>query len=300
MSSKHFCRLSFGLGLLTILLTYLCVSPTFAQSEKLGGVTFTPPKGWKKTAKENIVTYSQINETTGKYCVITLYGETPGTGSSKDDFTREWNNLVVKPLGAAANPETETELVEGWTAIAGGAAVDFQGIRSIAFLTVLSGGGKTVSILGLFNDESYLPNLVAFNSSIGIAQTSVAATPTSTPDSPPRSAATTSAAMNVNALAKEFQDNEVRANQMWIGKRVRVNGIVNTIQIVADGSIQLTFKTSITNNNMARCHFNKSQSSGVATLTAHVEGTVEGTVRGLGGGFDNSKTFFLLEDCVVP
>ena len=44
------------------------------------------------------------------------------------------------------------------------------------------------------------------------------------------------APMHVAALVKEFETNEVRANQQWVGKRVRVYGTVNTIEIGKDGS----------------------------------------------------------------
>ena len=108
------------------------------------------------------------------------------------------------------------------------------------------------------------------------------------------------APMHVAALVKEFETNEVRANQQWVGKRVRVHGTVNTIEIGKDGNIVLTFKSSISTYNNGRCFFNKSQSSHVAALNAHEEATVEGTVRGLGGGFDNSKAFLLLENCIIP
>ncbi len=108
------------------------------------------------------------------------------------------------------------------------------------------------------------------------------------------------AATHVASLVKEFETNEVRANQTWVGKRVRVYGTVNTIEIGKDGNIVLTFKSSISTYNNGRCFFNKSQSSRVAALNAHEEATVEGTVRGLGGGFDNSKAFLLLENCIVP
>lgn len=40
--------------------------------------------------------------------------------------------------------------------------------------------------------------------------------------------------------------------------------------------------------------------SRVGAINAHEQATVEGTVRSLGGGFDNSKAYFLLEDCTVP
>jgi len=290
----------FTWALSTLIGIGLLLAPdALSQTEKLGVVKYTPPKGFAKSVKENVVGFSEIDEKTGKFCIITLYGATPGTGKAKSDFAREWNHLVVTTLGAPADPKTETDNSDGWTATAGGSVIDFQGSKAFAFLTVLSETTSTVSILGVFNDESYLPKLVAFSSTLDIEKQSVAANPPQARQEPPARQAAT-ATMNVNALAREFQDNEVRANQTWIGKRVRVNGIVNSIQIVKDGNIELTFKTSITNYNMAKCHFNKSQSAAVATLTAHTEGTVEGTVRGLGGGFDNSKTFFVLENCTVP
>lgn len=161
----------------------LLIPPSaFCQAEKLGIVSYTSPKGWTKTPKENIVVFSELNEKTGVFCAITLYGATPGTGDPKSDFTREWNNLVVKPFKADANPKTETEVADGWTTIAGGGAVDFQGGKALALLTVYSGFGKTVSVLGILNDESYLPQLTAFVSGMdmdkAVAATTSAATST--------------------------------------------------------------------------------------------------------------------------
>jgi hypothetical protein len=106
--------------------------------------------------------------------------------------------------------------------------------------------------------------------------------------------------MHAAALVREFENNEIRANQLYIGKRMRIHGTVNIIEINKDGQIVLTFKSSITTSRNARCYFNKSQSSRVAAINAHEEATVEGTVRGLGDGFDNSKAYLVLEDCVVP
>jgi hypothetical protein len=151
-----------------------CLLVPFAvsgQVEKLGPVAYKPVAGWTKTPKENVVAFSDINQSTGKFCIITLYGATPGTGAPKTDFAREWNNLVIKPFAVGANPETETETSGGWVVTAGGTAVDVQGGKALAFLTVLSGEGRTVSVLGLFNDESYLPKLVAFTTSLDIDKT---------------------------------------------------------------------------------------------------------------------------------
>jgi len=106
--------------------------------------------------------------------------------------------------------------------------------------------------------------------------------------------------MHIATLVKEFENNEVRANQLYIGKRVRVFGTVNSIAIADDGRIRLTFKSSIGTYGNGRCYFNKSQSSRVAAINTHQETTVEGTVRGWEGGYDRAKVFVLLEDCIVP
>ena len=159
----------------------------FAQAEKLGVVQYTPVKGWTKTAKENTVIFSEINQTTSHFCFITLYAATPSSGTPQKDFAAEWNNLVVKPWGAEANPKTETVPDNGWTAIAGGASIDFQGNKAFAFLTVISGFGKTVSVLGILNDDSYLNPLEVFVEGMVIDKTNTsAATTTATAAASPQ------------------------------------------------------------------------------------------------------------------
>ncbi len=158
---------------------YLCVGgAVFGQTEKLGTVQYKAPAGWTKTSKvENVLAYSTVDQATGRFCIITLYGATPGAGDPQSDFRREWKNLVIDTLGAAANPKTETQADDGWTATAGGAVVDFQGSKAAAFLTVLSGHGRTVSVLGVFNNESYLSELTAFVSSLKIDKSAPAPQP---------------------------------------------------------------------------------------------------------------------------
>ena len=173
------CKYFFKLGfcLCSLMAFWFIPQTAFAQKEKLGIVNYMPPKGWNKTLKDNVVAFSEINQATGAFCIITLYGATPGVGNPQNDFTNEWNKLVVQTLQAEANPKTETESADGWTAVAGGAAVEIQGGKALAFLTVLSGSGKTVSILGVLNNESYLPQLQAFISGIDIEKTALASPP---------------------------------------------------------------------------------------------------------------------------
>src|SRR4029077_10019466 len=50
-----------------------------------------------------------------------------------------------------------------------------------------------------------------------------------------------SISIHAGKLVMEFEGNEVRANQLYGGKRVRVNGTVNSIQVLNDGGSALTF-----------------------------------------------------------
>lgn len=293
-----FTKLGFGLVVLTAFVLFIPAT-AFGQAEKLGIVSYTPLKDWTKTAKPNIVAFTDYNQATGDFCIITLYGATPGTGNPEKDFKREWNNLVVEPFKADANPSTETEAEDGWTAVAGGTAIQFQGTQAAAFLTVISGGGKAISILSVFNKASYAAQVAAFTSKIDPGK-AVAEIPLQREESSAENTSSDITEMHAASLVKEFENNEIRANQTYIGKRVRIHGIINTIEIARDGQVVLTYKSSITTRNNARCYFSKAGSSRVALLTANEEGTVEGTVKGLGDGFEGAKAFLVLKDCIVP
>jgi hypothetical protein len=109
------------------------------------------------------------------------------------------------------------------------------------------------------------------------------------------------ATMSIHAgkLVMEFEGNEVRANQIYGGKRVRVNGTVNSIEVQKNGLIVLTFHSPAGGYAQTQCYFNKSQTSRLAQFNGGQEAIVEGTVRGIGGGL-GGRAFVILEDCVVP
>ena len=165
--TKLFCKLSFCLFVFTAIVSFTAPS-AFCQTEKLGIVQYTPVSGWTKTLKENVVLFSEYNQTTGKYCIISVYGATPGTGSPQGDWTREWANLVVNLMKPDENPKPETTVSDGWTVLVGGSPVVSEMGKAGAFLTVISGFGKTISILGVFNDPAYVKQLDTFISAIDL------------------------------------------------------------------------------------------------------------------------------------
>jgi hypothetical protein len=289
-------NLSFFTFFLTV---YLFAAPAaIAQKSSLGTVSYSAPAGWNKTSKENIVAFSKADATTGTFCIITLYGATPGTGKPESDFKREWANLVLKNMKADADPKTESALENGWTVTGGGSEIDTDGTKAFALLTVMSGGGRTVSILAIFNDQTYVAQLAAFSDSIDLGK--------AVPEAPrpqlaaPTVAAPASSEMTAADLVWEYQNNEIRADQQYTGKRVRITGWVNIIEVKPDGQVVLTFKSSIATSRNARCYFRSDQKARVASLNANEKATVEGTVKGLGDGFDNSKAYLVLVDCTVP
>ena len=90
----------------------LCFSSGISQTETFDIVTYTPPKDWKKDAKPGVVNYTNVNTTTGKFCVITMYASTASSGDAQKDFTKEWKKLVATPYKAEANPKTETQTTQ--------------------------------------------------------------------------------------------------------------------------------------------------------------------------------------------
>lgn len=160
------------IGLISGLLFFLLIPPSaICQTENLGVIKYAPVKGWTKTAKEHAVVFSAVDQTKGIFCFITLYAAAVSDSTPQKDFAREWKSRVVQPWNADANPKTEIEKVGGWTAVAGGGQIDFQGNKAFAFLSVLSGFGKTVSVLAILNDNSYLPPFQAFVESLDVDKT---------------------------------------------------------------------------------------------------------------------------------
>jgi hypothetical protein len=166
--------------LVALLLCFVFAHSGFAQTEKLGTITFSPPKGWTKSAKDHAVVFSEIDQAKGNFCFITLYGEGASTGNPQSDFAREWKMRVVEPWSGEASPKIVTEKVDGWTAMAGGTQIDFQGNKAFAFLNVLSGFGKSVTVLAVLNDDSYLAAFQAFVETMNVDKKMASSAPAAT------------------------------------------------------------------------------------------------------------------------
>lgn len=142
--------------------TSLLTQYVIAQTETFDIATYIPPKDWKKNANHGANIYSTTNATKGTYCLLAIYASSQSSGDPQKDFTNKWNEQVVAPYTAEANPKTETQTSpDGWTAVAAGTQVKQDGIDSYVILTVFSGFGKTMSVLANFNDPAYATDIDA-------------------------------------------------------------------------------------------------------------------------------------------
>ena len=179
-------KIIFGLFIVQILCLFV-PQTIFCQTETLDIIQYTPPKGWTKTPKAGVMVYTDSNKSTNAFCILTVYPSTASAGSPQKDFANEWNELIVKPFKADANPKTETQTDDGWTSVSSAAQIELDGVTSAVFMTVVSGYGRTASVFAILNNQAYLPQIDAFMTGIKMDKTRALALskppppPTSTP-----------------------------------------------------------------------------------------------------------------------
>ena len=163
-----------------ITFTFLFITQSaFAQTETFGAIKYSTPGGFTKSASEQAVVFSSSIR---RRVTFASSRSTPRVGARKsaEGLRTRMEDAGRRSVEGGANPKTESVPDNGWTGVAGGGLVDFQGNKAFAFLTVISGFGKSVSVLAILNDESFLPPFQAFVERIDIDKTTVA-TPAAAP-----------------------------------------------------------------------------------------------------------------------
>ena len=146
-----------------------------SQTETFDIATYTPPKDWKKTAGNGVVSYTNVNTTTGTFCVLAMYASTASLGDAQKDFKTEWQDLVVTLHNAEANPKTESQTSgDGWTVVSAAAPIKLEGNDAYSILTVFSGFGKKFSVKTTLNDQTYIEGVDALLKNIKLNKTATA------------------------------------------------------------------------------------------------------------------------------
>ncbi len=151
-----------------IILILLFSISAFAQTQKFDVMTYTPPKGWTQRQSGSVKTFSIIDKSAGKFCIMMLHPSITNHGTPSQDFAYVWKTLVRETFNASANPEKETTESDGFTINQGGELIEFEGNKALAMLTTISGKGKVISLLSIFNNAKYADDVQAFLGAIDI------------------------------------------------------------------------------------------------------------------------------------
>jgi hypothetical protein len=170
------------LSSLFILIAITCA----AQIETFDIVTYTPPVNWKKEVKGTFVSYTEIKQTTGTFCVLAVYTSRDSKGNAETDFASDWQELVMKPFNVTEkDPVTEKQTTsQKFEVIAGAAPITFNGATAYVLLSTFTGFGKTTSVLATLNDQSYFTAIDNFLQALSLDTTVIkTATPAATNNS---------------------------------------------------------------------------------------------------------------------
>lgn len=167
----------FGFAIITLVL--LCSNTVFAQEiEKLGIISYTPPKGWQKEVQSRAVQFGTQNSD-GGICLITMFKPLPGSNDPKTNFDSAWEAIVKETISDVGAPQMQTATSEnGWTAESGFANYESDGRKGVAMLITMSGDDKMVNIFILTNSDAFQQNIQQFLASIDLTAVQMQARPT--------------------------------------------------------------------------------------------------------------------------
>ena len=134
-----------------------------AQTETFDIACFKPPAGWTRDVKPSVVNFTIVDNVKKTYCIIGVYTSVASTGNELTDFKSEWNELVIKPLGATADPQIDTATFsDGRKIIMGASGFKNSGTDNIVLLTSYSGFGRVMSVVALMSNSQYQADLQSF------------------------------------------------------------------------------------------------------------------------------------------
>lgn len=151
------------------LMTLLCCLNVFSQQQNFDLITYTPPKGWTKEEKQNVIMFTKAHSKNKTWCQIGVYKSTASKGNIEADLQSEWNELAVKHLSITDTMQaTETQEAEGWKIKAASGKFTFNNQPAAVLLTTFSGYDRCVSIIATTNSQTYLEAIENFVGGIDI------------------------------------------------------------------------------------------------------------------------------------
>ena len=183
-----------------------------AQTETFDIATYKKPKGWEKSTKEGLISYTTSDEAKGTFCIITVYASSATIGTVEQEFNREWNDLVATPFSITTEPETDTLTDDGREIIIGSATYESENIAGGIIMYTFVGFGRTNSIMFFTNSEDHQKDIEDFLLSLTLKKTSPKVTGTT---SAPKK--TTNTTVNTTSATNSTPKPSNNLEGMWMG-----------------------------------------------------------------------------------
>lgn len=137
------------------------------QKESFDFIDYVPPSGWKKETTVNTVTYTHVNADNKSWCQLTVFRSIASKGNIIEDFTSEWEQIVVKNNEITSGPATGNMTASGnWQFLTGTGSANFNGNEMLLRLTTVRDTQVCLSILSRTNNSDYFKDIDRFLSTI--------------------------------------------------------------------------------------------------------------------------------------
>lgn len=158
---------SFSVTFIILAVVISTIGVSAQRPEAFDIVTFTAPTGWQKEVIKSAVQLGVEDKSTGGMCLVTRYKAVPGGQDSAANFGASWETIVKELVNVKGEPQMQPKGNEnGWIAESGLAGYESDGIKGVAALINISGGGKMINILVLSNTDAFQADVESLLGSI--------------------------------------------------------------------------------------------------------------------------------------
>ena len=147
--------------------TFIISMPAWSQQQSYDMLHFTPPKGWKKTAATNSLSFDTVNNTKKSWARIAVWKSTTSKGNLQADFESDWQDFAVKKYSVSSSPlAIDTLTVDGWKVKSGMGKFVFNKDTATLAMTTFSDGQRYTSVMMMTNGKGYGDAIERFLSSV--------------------------------------------------------------------------------------------------------------------------------------
>jgi hypothetical protein len=184
---------------LGIILLAAASAAAHGQASTFDIAAFTPPAGWQQEMGADHVTYTQVDNQAGTFCMFAVYSSQPAPAEPSSGFAAEWQALVGSSFASPVAPAPARGVtLAGQPFLAGSAAVSRGNTPYVVELVVMLAATRLQSVLVVAPTErvlgAYQPALADFLASFRYPAQAAAApksapSPTDPASAPPKGAA---------------------------------------------------------------------------------------------------------------